>query len=122
MNEGLEYAGVKETEKLARQLSEAIRQSSEYTVYRQKLEELQLQPELYGQVNNLRRNNFQRQNSGGGRMTYDEYSAISAESRRLRGNPLVDEFLDAEVGLGRLLQDIKRTIISEIDFDNQFLD
>ncbi len=114
--------GVKETEILAKQLSAAISQSREYTVYRQKLEELQAQPELYGQVNNLRRNNFQRQNSGSGRMTHDEYSAFAAESRRLRDNPLVNEFLDAEVGLGRLLQDINRTIISEIDFDNQFLD
>lgn len=114
--------GIKETDSLARQLSVAIRQSSEYTVYRQKLAELQEQPELYGQVNNLRRNNFQRQNGGGGRMTYDEYSVFAAESKRLRSNPLVNEFLDAEVGLGRLLQDIKRTIISEIDFDNQFLD
>lgn len=122
MNEGLEQAGLEKTVSLAKQLSVAIRSSSEYTVYRQRLEELQGQPELYAQVNNLRRNNFQRQNGGGGRMTYDEYSAFVAESRRLRGNPLVDEFLNAEVGLGRLLQDVKRIIISEIDFDNQFLD
>lgn len=122
MNEGLEQSGLNKTVSLAKQLSEAIRNSSEYTLYRQKLEELQGQPELYSQVNNLRRNNFQRQNGGGGRMTYDEYSAFAAESRRLRGNPLVDEFLNAEVSLGRLLQDVKRIIISEIDFDNQFLD
>ncbi|MCM1309056.1 MAG: YlbF family regulator [Butyrivibrio sp.] len=122
MDEGLEFSGIRETDSLAKQLSVAIRQSGEYTLYRQKLEELREQPELYGQVNNLRRNNFQRQNSGGGRMTYDEYSAFAAESRRLRANPLVNEFLDAEVSLGRLLQDINRIIISEIDFDNQFLD
>lgn len=122
MNEGAESAGIKATDSLARQLSAAVSRSEEYLLYRQKLKELQAQPELYAQVNSLRKNNFQRQNGGGGRMTYDEYSAFVAESKRLRSNPLVNEFLDAEVSLGRLLQDIKRIIVSEIEFDNQFLD
>lgn len=122
MNEGSEHFGIKETDRLAGQLSEAISRSDEYILYRQKLEELLQQPELYTQVNSLRKNNFQRQNGGGGRMTNEEYSSIVAESRRLRANPLVNEFLDAEVSLGRLLQDINRIIISEIDFDIQFFD
>lgn len=122
MNEGLNQLKLEETNRLANELSEAIVQSGEYVTYRQRLEELQKQPELYDQVNNLRRNNFQRQNGGGGRMTYEEYSAFMAESRRLRSNPLVNEFLDAEVGLGRLLQSINRIMMSKIDFDIDFIE
>ena len=84
MNEGLNHGNGREINIIAQQLSEALIRSDEYNIYRQKLTELKEQPELYAQTNNLRRNNFQRQNGGGGRMSHEEYSAFAAESKRLR--------------------------------------
>ena len=39
----------------------------------------------------------------------------------LRQSTVVSEFLDAEVGLGRLVQEIVNIVVGNIDFDNEFL-
>ncbi len=121
MNDGYIQIEERETDKIARMLSQAIIRSEEYIAYRETLEELKKQPELYEQVNSLRRQNFMLQNGSDGRMSYEEYRTLSDTSKSFRANPLVNRFLDAEVMLGRLMQDINRNIISGIDFDYEFL-
>ena len=97
MNDGYVRIEDRETDRIAKQLSKAIARSDEYTAYRSALEELQLKPELYEQVNSLRRQNFLSQNGEDGIMPYEEYQKLSVMSRNLRVNPLVSRFLDAEV-------------------------
>lgn len=121
MNDGYIQIEERETDKIARMLSQAIIRSEEYIAYREVLEELKKQPELYEQVNSLRRQNFMLQNGSDGRMSYEEYRTLSDTSKSFRANPLVNRFLDSEVMLGRLMQDINRNIISGIDFDYEFL-
>lgn len=111
----------RETDRIARQLSKAIVDSEEYCRYRQYLDQLRKDSELYAQVNELRRRNFALQNNGPGKISYEEFASISAESKRLRDNPVVLEFLNAEVEVGRMVQDIMRDIMSDIYFDSEFL-
>lgn len=121
MNKETNIEDTRETNQLAKRLSEAIVRSDEYISYRKYLEELQKDPELYAEVNNLRKKNFVMQNGGEQRMTYEEYTGIYAESKRLRQNTLVNAFLNAEVGLACLIQEINRQIMSKVEFDDEFL-
>ena len=54
-------------------------------------------------------------------MSYEEYSNLSALSKNLHANPVASRFLDSEVGLGRLIQDINKNVMSDIEFDSEFL-
>ena len=118
MDDGFVQIKDRETDIIARQLSQAIVRSDEYRDYREALAALKEQPDLYAQVNELRRQNFARQNGMEGTMSYEEYSNLSALSK---ANPVASRFLDSEVGLGRLIQDINRNVMSDIEFDSEFL-
>ena len=115
MDDGFVQIKDRETDVIARQLSQAIVRSDEYRDYREALAALKEQPDLYAQVNELRRQNFARQNG------MEEYSNLSALSKNLHANPVASRFLNSEVGLGRLIQDINRNVMSDIEFDSEFL-
>ena len=121
MEEGFVRIKDRETDIIARQLSQAIVNSEEYKNYREALAVLREQPELYAQVNSLRMQNFARQNGVEGTMSYEEYRNLSELSKNLRSNPVASRFLDSEVGLGRLIQDVNRIVMSDIEFDSDFL-
>lgn len=111
----------KETDRLTKQLCDAIRNSEEFKHYHECLERIKQNEELYNQVNILRRNNFMVQNGMNGKMSYEEYHNIYNFSRNARLNTLVNEFLDSEVGITRLMQGINYKLISAIEFDSDFL-
>ncbi len=111
----------RETDRIARKLSEAIINSHEYGYYRQCLDALKNEPELYNKVNDLRKRNFTLQNNGAGRISYEEFTSISTETKALRQSHVVDDFLNSEVEISRMIQDITREIMSGIYFDNEFL-
>ena len=121
MDDGFVQIKDRETDIIARQLSQAIVRSNEYRDYREALAALKEQPDLYAQVNELRRQNFARQNGMEGTMSYEEYSNLSVLSKNLHTNPVASRFLNSEVGLGRLIQDINRNVMSDIEFDSEFL-
>lgn len=110
------------TEKIAKELAGALAQSEEYLAYKETMARLKERPDLYTMVNEFRRRHFAIQNGSMDRISYDEYNSFAAESRRLREEPLINEFLDAEVSLGRLVQRLKKIIISGIDFECDFLE
>ena len=122
MEEGFEFFENRETDRLAKQLSEDIKKSREYVYYTKCLSELQQEPELYAEVNELRRVNFELQNSNSNNMSYEQYAQISARITNLRKNPLVSRFLNSEIGVGRLVSNIYRQVIEDIELDLDFLD
>ena len=122
MDEGFELFGDRETDRLAKQLSEEIKKSREYVYYTKCLSELQQEPELYAEVNELRRVNFELQNSNSNNMSYEQYAQLSARMTNLRKNPLVSRFLNSEIGVGRLVSNIYRQVIEGIELDLDFLD
>ena len=122
MDEGFELFGDRETDRLAKLLSDEIKKSREYVYYTKCLAELQQEPELYAEVNELRRFNFELQNSNSNNMSYEQYAQISARITNLRKNPLVSRFLNSEIGVGRLVSNIYRQVIEDIELDLDFLD
>ncbi len=111
----------RDTDRLAIELSKAILNSEEYTLYMKCLEEIKSQPELYDRVNELRRQHFELQNSSRDKMSFDDFTRLSTMSRELRENTIVNDFLNAEIGFGRLMQEINRLIMKDVYFDNDFL-
>lgn len=112
---------IRQTDELALELSRAIIQSEEYKEYRACLELIKQDEYLYNQVNELRRRHFTAQNGEGDRMSYEDYSSLSNQAAKLRENEIVSRFLDSETGLGRLIQDVNRNVMSCIEFDTDFL-
>ena len=122
MDEGFELFENRETDRLAKLLSEEIKKSREYAYYRKCLAELMEEPELYAEVNEVRRINFELQNSNNNNMSYEQYAQLSARMTNLRKNPLVSHFLNSELGIGRLVSNIYRQVIEGIELDMDFLD
>ena len=122
MDEGLEFFENRETDRLAKMLSEEIKKSKEYEYYTKCLASLKEEPELFAEVNEVRRMNFELQNSNSNNMSYEQYAQLSARMTNLRKNPLVSRFFNSEIGMGRLVSGIYRQIIEGIELDLDFLD
>ena len=102
-------------------LIESIKKSEEYNHYMDCLERLKSNPELYAQVCDYRRRNFELQNSEDNRNLYDQVMRFRAENSALRRNAQVNEFLQAELGFCRMMRDINNRLMSGIEFDIEFL-
>lgn len=122
MDKDIELYENREANRLAALLSEELKNSKEYRYYQDCLQELKKDPMLYQAVCDLRRENFQLQNTEGNCINYEQYAMMSAKNTNLRKNPVVSRFLNAEIGMGRLITDIYRQIISGIEMDIDFLD
>lgn len=122
MDKELELYENKAINKLAMELSDEIKNSKEYLFYTECLEELKKDPMLYQAVCDLRRENFQMQNSEVHCVNYEQYSMLSAKNTNLRKNPIVSRFINAEIGIGRLITDTFRQIIDGVEIDIDFLE
>ena len=122
MDKELELYENKAANKLAAQLSEEIKNSKEYAYYKSCLEELKKDEMLYQTVCDLRRENFQLQNTDANCVNFEQYAMVSAKNTNLRKNPVVSRFLNAEIGMGRLIKDIFRLVIDGVDIDIDFLE
>ena len=108
--------------KLAAELSKELKNSKEYIYYTECLEELKKDSMLYQAVCDLRRENFQLQNSDSTCINYEQYAMVSAKNTNLRKNPVVSRFINAEIGMGRLITDIFRQIVDGVEIDIDFLE
>ena len=107
----------KDVMEAARQLAGIIRETDIYQEYLRCREILKKQPELYAQVNEYRRKNFDIQNESEGSELFDRMEAFEREYREFREDPLVDDFLRAELALCRMLQEMNVLLTVEIDFE-----
>lgn len=107
----------KDVMEAVRRLAEVIRETDIYQEYLRCREILKKQPELYAQVNEYRRKNFDIQNKSEESELFDRMEAFEREYREFRENPLVDDFLRAELALCRMLQEMNVLLTVEIDFE-----
>lgn len=98
-------------------LKEAIKQSREYADYQRAKEELQKNPELAQQVDEFRRLNYELQNSDNSDYAYERNDEIEALFAGFRKENTAVDFLNAELALCRMLQEINYTMAEIIDFD-----
>lgn len=95
----------------------AVKDTEIYEHYRYQLEKIKKNPELFEQVNEYRQRNFEVQNTSQVNELFDKMDAFEKEYEKLRENPIVDDFLQAELAFCRLMQEINAMITEKLDFE-----
>ncbi len=98
-------------------LIEAILGSDEYIRFCELRDQVREQPELRTQINAFRQHVFEVQNSKEPLDMYGEQERLCRDFEEFRKNPLVNDFLEAELHVCRILQKITTEITAAIDLD-----
>lgn len=98
----------------------AIRESGEFRRYQEAKNKLHENPELEEVVHNFRKKNYQIQNSGNVNL-FDEVDKLERENSSIRRNPVVEEYMNAEIAFCRVVQNINWTLIEGLDFEVGFV-
>ena len=103
-------------EAAATKFVKSIKESDIYSTYYYQLERLKRNPELYKEVNEFRQRNYEIQNTSQVDELFDKMDAFEKEYEKFRENPIVDDFLRAELAFCRLMQEVNTYITGELDF------
>jgi cell fate (sporulation/competence/biofilm development) regulator YlbF (YheA/YmcA/DUF963 family) len=101
-------------------LTDAIKESIEYCNYMAEKGKVKGYPELKAQIDKFRRHNFEMQTRR--EMDFDEMEQMRKEYAELLDNPIVGDFLGAELDFCRMMQDINLQISEIMDFDFEYYD
>ena len=121
MNQSNEQQSIKN---LTIQLVSKVKDTDIYQDFQECKANLDAEPDLKMQVDEFRRNYFEIQagHQYGYYNSYEQLLYLKNENDSLLSNPIVKEFLDAELKLTKLLSSIYATIAEEIDFSIDFLE
>ena len=100
-----------------KQFADTIMASDMYKEYLYQREKIKKQPDLYDKVNEYRQRNFELQNETDSEELFDRMEAFEKEYEKLREDPLVDDFLRAELAFCRLMQEVDLLLAQAIDFE-----
>lgn len=93
----------------------AIKESEVYKTYRTELEKVKAYPELKAQIDDFRAKNYELQMASDN--NYDKLDRFEKEYENFREQPLVADFLAAELALCRMIQHINTQITEGLDFE-----
>lgn len=96
-------------------LNAAIRGSEIYGRYLAALEAVKGQAGLKEQIDEFRKKNYMMQNTGD--MAFEQIERFEREYSDFRENPLVSEFLEAELALCRMIQQINFNVTEALNFE-----
>lgn len=103
-------------------LVDAVLSSEEYRRYRELKEKISREPEKKRAINNFRRRNYLLQRNKENIDLFDEIDKLEREFAKLRQEPLVEEYLAAELSVCRMVQKINRRLTEKIDLDMDLMD
>lgn len=92
----------------------AIKSSEEYLAYRAGLEKILGQPGLKERIDEFRERNFRMQAEQD--IDFERLDRFEKEYENFRQEPLVADFLAAELAFCKMMQEATDEIIREIDF------
>ncbi len=95
----------------------AIKDTEVFKRYYYQLGKIKKNPELFQKVNEYRQKNFEIQNTCQENELFEKMDAFEREYEKFRDNPIVDDFLRAELALCRMIQEINVFITNEIGFE-----
>lgn len=107
----------KEIIEAAKKFAGMIMTSKTYKEYLYQRERIKKQPELYEKVNEYRQRNFDLQNESDSDDIFERMEEFDREYEKFRENPLVDDFLSAELAFCRMMQEVYMLLAEEIDFE-----
>lgn len=102
-------------EKATEQYIAAILETEEYRTYRAELERVKQNPGLKEQIDEFRRQNYEFQCSPDSNL--DKLDAFEKEYEIFRENPVVADFLAAELDFCRLMQRLNTRVTAELSFE-----
>lgn len=94
-----------------------IKDTEIYKRYIYEKEKLDRYPELKKSIDDYRKRIFEFQNQEDSDRLFDEVDRMEREGESFRANPLVSDFLAAELAFCRMMQDVYTKITAEVDFD-----
>lgn len=94
---------------------ETILDSDVYRLYRTELEKVKQVPGLKEQIDEYRKQNYELQSSDDN--DFNKLDSFEKEYENFRDNPLVADFLAAELDLCRMMQDISARITEALEFE-----
>ncbi len=97
------------------QLVAAILETEEYRTYAAELERVSRFPEVKAQIDDFRKRNFILQTEA--EIDFNKLDEFEKEYQSIRENPMVADFLAAEVDLCKLIQKIHMQLISSLHFE-----
>ena len=106
-----------EIEEATKKFAAYIQESDIYKEYLYQREKIKKQPELYDKVNEYRQKNFDLQIKSDSDELMDIMEAFEQEYAKFRENPMVEDFLRAEVAFCRMMQGINVLLTAQIDFE-----
>ena len=104
-------------EEATKKFAAYIQESDTYKEYFYQRERIKKQPALYEKVNAYRQKNFELQNESDSEDLFDRMEAFEREYAKFRENPMVEDFLRAELAFCRMMQSINVWLTAEIDFE-----
>ena len=106
-----------EVQKALEQLAQAIKDSDIYREYRRQSEKGDNTGDMREKFDEYRVRNFELQNSVQTEDLLDKLDAFEREYEKFREDPLVEEFLDAELAFCRMMQEIDVKLAEAMDFE-----
>ncbi len=97
------------------QMVQAIRNTDAYLEYQKQLARVKEQPELKRQIDEFRTRNFELQTSKD--TSFDKLDQFTRENEAFRENPLVSDFLAAELAFCRMMQEIGLYVTDQMHFE-----
>ena len=99
------------------QLVEAIKNSEPYKRNSEVSMEVRKSPKLWQELTEYRRNIFEMQMELEGDALFDTYDHYEKDNEQFRRDPLVNNYLNAELDLCRMIQKIDAIILDAIDIE-----
>jgi len=112
---------MRDVDRLKYELAKAVRSSEEYLNYLKCKKLLAEKPDIERTVDEMRRQRFEFQNSEDYDNSFEAIEDINRRFENVSSQDVADDFLKAELCLCRMVQDICKTIIEDIDFNLDFL-
>lgn len=97
------------------QMVQAIRNTDAYLEYQKQLARVKEQSELKRQIDEFRTRNFELQTSKD--TNFDKLDQFTRENEAFRENPLVSDFLAAELAFCRMMQEIGLYVTDQMHFE-----
>ena len=106
-----------EEQEALEQLAQAVKESEVYREYRRQSERVDNAGDMREKIDEYRVRNFELQNSVQTEDLLDKLDDFEREYEKFREDPLVEEFLDAELAFCRMMQEIDVKLAEAMDFE-----
>ena len=99
------------------QLSAALRRGEAYTAFREASRKVKEVPGLKQKLDEFRKKNYMLQNDSNAYDLFDEVQNLEREYEDLQKNPLIQEYLAAELQICRIIQRCADEILTSVDLE-----